>query len=437
MLDVLVLGAGLAGLSAARDLRRAGADVVVLESRDRTGGRVLQTRLDDGRLVQLGGELIGAAHTSYRGLVDELGLTLRESYSAEPGETVWDMDDSVLVGDPAPWMSDADRADYDRVVALFVDLAKGVDPDDPWAHPDASALDAMSFHQWLRGVGACDAVVRMFELSKAGLAADSLRRTSLLGELRKQAIVGDGLSTYYDIDQWTRWTVAEGSATVAEQMTADLGERVRLSSVVTGIAVLPDRVDVTLVTGEVLCASYVVCAIPVAPLRQIAITGLSDERLRALSLIRNALTAKVVAAYETSFWRDLGLSGSAYGDGLLGSTWAQGPGVLSALIPPSQFAFHVAGAQAARERDALSALARMYGPGASAPVALFTREWSSEPFSLGYMAHYAPGDLTAIGPAHARPEGRFFVAGSDYWAAGYMEGAVRTGREAAAAILAR
>lgn len=437
MLDVVVLGAGLAGLSAARDLQRAGCTVTVLEARDRIGGRVLQTALDDGRVVQLGGELIGTAHTSYRTLVDELGLTLRESYSAEPGQTVWDIDDSVLVGDPAPWMSDEDHADYARVVGLFVDLAKGVDPDNPWAHPGAVALDTMSFHAWLRDVGARPAVVRMFELAKAGLAADTLKRTSLLAELRKAAVVGDGLSSYYDVDQWTRFTVAEGSATVAQRMADELHQNIRLSSIVTEIAVHPDRVDVTLNTGEVVSAAHVVCAIPVAPLRQIPISGLSAARLQALRRIRNSLTAKVVAVYDTSFWRELGLNGSSYSDGLVGSTWVQGPGVISALVAPSQYAFHIAGDQAARERDARETLARMYGPQGGQPQTLFTREWSNEPFTQGYMAHYAPGDLTAIGPTHAQPEGRFFVSGSDYWVAGYMEGAVRTGRAAARAILAR
>jgi flavin-dependent amine oxidoreductase/flavin-dependent oxidoreductase len=188
----------------------------------------------------------------------------------------------VMVGDPAPWMSDEDRADYERVVALFVDLAKGVDPDDPWAHPDAVVLDATPFDQWLRSVGARDAVVRMFELAKAGLAADSLRRTSLLAELRKAAVVGDGLSHYYDIDQWTRSTIAEGSATVSERMAADLGDHIRLSCAVTEIAVHPAHVEVTLATGEVVSAATVVCAIPVAPLRRIVISGLSAERLGAL-----------------------------------------------------------------------------------------------------------------------------------------------------------
>jgi monoamine oxidase len=361
---------------------------------------------------------------------------LRDSYVAEPGETVWDIDDSVLVGDPAPWMTDDDRADYDRVVALLVDLAKGVDPDNPWSHADAIALDAMSFHQWLRSVGGRDAVVRMFELAKAGLAADSLKRTSLLAELRKMASAGDELTSFYDVDQWTRSTVAEGSATVAARMAEELGEHVRLSSVVTEIAVHPERVDVLLASGEMVSAAHVVCAIPVAPLRRVKISGLSDERLQALRRIRNSLTAKVVAVYESSFWRDLGKNGSAYSDGLVGSTWIQGPGVISSLVAPAQLAFHLAGDQSARDRDALDALTRMYGAQAGEPTALFTREWSVEPFTLGYMAHYAPGDLTAIGPTHSQPEGRFFVAGSDYWVAGYMEGAVRTGRGAAKAILA-
>jgi monoamine oxidase len=437
MLDVVVLGAGLAGLAAARDLRRGGCEVTVLEARDRIGGRVLQTTLDDGRTVQLGGELVGSSHTAYRGLVEELGLTLRDGYVTETGETVWDIDDSVSVGDPAPWMTDEDHADYARVVGLFVDLAKGVDPDDPWSHPDAVRLDTTSFHQWLHSVGARAAVVRMFDLAKAGLAADNLKRTSLLAELRKATVVGDGLTNYYDIDQWTRSTVAEGSATVAQRMADELHGHIRMGSVVTEIAVHADRVEVRLSDGEVVTAGNVVCTIPVAPLRRITITGLSDERLTALRRIRNSLTAKVVAAYDTSFWRDLGQNGSAYSDGLVGSTWAQGPGVLSALVAPAQLAFHTAGDQSARDRDALAALARMYGPQAAQPIALFTREWSAEPFTLGYMAHYAPGDLTAIGPTHGQPEGRFFVAGSDYWVAGYMEGAVRTGRAVADAILAR
>jgi len=88
--DVAVLGAGLAGLAAARDLVRAGADVLVLEARDRVGGRVEQVSVDDGMPVQLGGELIGEAHTAYLRLVEELGLTLTSTYTSVEGATTYD-----------------------------------------------------------------------------------------------------------------------------------------------------------------------------------------------------------------------------------------------------------------------------------------------------------------------------------------------------------
>jgi monoamine oxidase len=98
--DVAVLGAGLAGLSAARDLARAGADVVVLEARDRVGGRVEAITLPDGRTVQMGGEVVGAAHHSYLELVAELGLTMQASYVADPGEMSWGLDDGPTPSGP-------------------------------------------------------------------------------------------------------------------------------------------------------------------------------------------------------------------------------------------------------------------------------------------------------------------------------------------------
>ena len=190
-------------------------------------------------------------------------------------------------------------------------------------------------------------------------------------------------------------------------MADELGDRIELSNAVTALHVEPHRVTVELRGGRTVAAANVVCAIPVAPLRQVAITGLSSERLESLHRIRNSLTAKVVAAYETSFWRGQGESGSAYGDGLLGSTWVQGPGLLSALVPPTQLSFHLAGDQSARDVDARTALSRMYGEAAAHPKALFTEEWSIKPYTLGYMAHYAPGDLSAIGPLHAAHEPPF------------------------------
>ena len=183
--DVVVIGAGLSGLAAARDLDRAGADVLVLEARPRVGGRVEQVTLEDGRLVQLGGEVIGNAHTAYQQLVAELGLTLEPSYVAEPGELTFVLHDGIHVGDSPSWFAPRDHASMRAVEAEFVRLAGTVDPDDPWAHPDAERLDRTSVHQWLVAIGATPNVRRALEAGQLGLSSGAYERTSLLALLRK------------------------------------------------------------------------------------------------------------------------------------------------------------------------------------------------------------------------------------------------------------
>lgn len=224
--DVLVLGAGLAGLSAARDLAAGGADALLLEARDRVGGRVEQATLADGRTVQLGGELVGVAHTSYVRLVEELGLHLRPSYQAEPGETTWGLHDGVHTGEHHPtWYDAADQKSLEDNEAELARLARGLDPDRPLDHPDAHALDALSLADWLRARGATRNVVRTYEIWQHSLAGGSAERISLLSHLRKHAAASpEGV---YDLERWESWTVTEGSATVALRMAEELGDRPR------------------------------------------------------------------------------------------------------------------------------------------------------------------------------------------------------------------
>jgi monoamine oxidase len=428
--DVAVLGAGLAGLSAARDLVRAGADVVVLEARDRIGGRVEAVTLPDGRTVQMGGEVVGATHHSYLELVAELGLTIEPSYVADPGEVSWGLDEGAFVGDAMPWMTDAERADLDRVEALFGQLAVGVDPADPWSHPDAERLDRLSLGAWLREVGALPAVVRRHALTCLSLSCDGPERTSVLSELRKHATLsGTG---FYDLAAWEGLRCAEGSAAVTLALAAELGDRIRLGTVVTRMAIDGAHgVVVGLLGGEEVRAEAVVCALPAGPLRTVAITGLTEERLASLHAQRQALAAKVVVAYEGSFWHDGGQSGLSESEWLFGSTWPQRDGVLSLLVPPERLSAFVAAPAAVRRGVILAGLEALYGKGARTPAAFLERSWGTDPFTMGYIASYAPGDLGRIGPLHGRHEPPFYVAGSDHWVAGYMEGAVRTGRAAA------
>lgn len=432
MSDVIVVGAGLAGLSCARDLEAGGAEVTVLEARDRVGGRVEQVELPDGRRVQLGGEVVGNAHTSYLGLVAELGLTLTSSYVAEPGEITRQVPESVDVGEWPSWCTDADRASYDDVEAALAKVLASIDPDDPWSCPDLTRLDRLSVGDWLREVGATPNVLRLFELVHLSLSDGSVERQSLFAYARK-TVVG-GTTGSYDVEQWENLRVAEGSATVALTMAAGLRD-VRLSTPVRSIRI-GRRSEVTTAAGETLTADAVVVAVPAGPARDIAISGVSDERLTSLHRQRHALAAKFVAAYDEPFWRARGQNALSESEGVLGSTWPQQRGVLSALVPPERYAAFAATDPETRTREALAQVAQMFGPEATAPIGTWTRLWGTDPWTQGYVTNWRPGDVEAVGRLHGTHEPPFYVCGSDQWVAGYMEGAVRTGRGAAAAALA-
>jgi len=228
--------------------------------------------------------------------------------------------------------------------------------------------------------------------------------------------------------------VAEGSAEVAVRLAAWLGERVRLQAEVAKV-----RVDggchVTLASGEELHAEAVVCALPAPVAARLELDGVDSERLRSLRSQRHALAAKVVAVYPRSVWADSGLNGLSEGEHVLASTWPQREGVLSALVPPERLAYLLALTDGDREEIVRGELERMYGPAAREPTAIHVRLWGTDPFTRGYVTHWWPGDVLRVGPRHGTHAPPFYVCGSDQWVAGYMEGAVRSGRSAAAAAL--
>ena len=113
--------------------------------------------------LSLGGEVIGNSHTAYQELVAELGLTLIPSYVAEPGELTYVLHEGTFVGDTPSWFSDTDHRSMEHVEHEFAALAATVDPNDPWSHPDAVALDALAVAQWLSTIGATPNVRRALE----------------------------------------------------------------------------------------------------------------------------------------------------------------------------------------------------------------------------------------------------------------------------------
>lgn len=160
--------------------------------------------------------------------------------------------------------------------------------------------------------------------------------------------------------------------------------------------------------------------------------------MESLHRQRHAPAAKLVAIFDRSVWLEAGASGVACGEGLVGSSWPQGPGLLSMLVGPERLGLLLgAPDDAAIARDAGRELAALFGEPAGRPHPLLVRCWGLDPWTRGYITQWRPGDVLAVGPLHGTHEPPFYVCGSDQWVAGYMEGAVRTGRAAAAAALGR
>lgn len=224
---------------------------------------------------------------AYTELVAELGLTLEPSYTALDLPYAWGAHEGISVGRIAPWMDAADADDLARLEVELSALSRGVDPDDPWSHPEAARLDSLSLGAWMRSAGVRPGVMRLAETMALSLSIDSIERTSLLAHLRKEAVAGS--HGFYDETRWEALRVAQGSASVALRMAEELGERVRLGCVVQAIDVAAGGCSVDLRGGERVSADAVVCALPVGPLRDLAVSGVSAERLDSLHRQRSAL----------------------------------------------------------------------------------------------------------------------------------------------------
>jgi monoamine oxidase len=448
--DVVVVGAGFAGLTAARLLAAAGRSVAVLEARDRVGGRTL-TEEHQGTWIDIGGQWIGPGQDRIAALVDELGHTTYPQPEAGD-DVILDGDGPRRVADVALGFGDDELVAYLTLVGELEAIAEAVPLDEPWAAPAAEEWDAQSLGAWVRSHDLPASVAGLFEVGVQAVFAASSDQFSLLHAAHYVHSAG-GWSKLTDSGggaQQDRITggmqpVAAGLAELLPAGTVRLDHRV--TTIVQdddGATVVAAQTPGTSGRQRFRCRRVVVAVPPTLSARIHHDPPLDAQRDQLVQHMPQGSVIKFHVLYDEPWWRAEGLSGLVLApDEAIGVTFdctppAGTPGLLTGFFEgPAAVA---AGQRSTTERQevVVDVLARALGPRARELTAYVDRDWSAEPFTRGcYGAHLPPGAWTMWGPALRRPSGLVHWAGTEtaeHWA-GYIDGAIDSGQRVAAEVL--
>jgi monoamine oxidase len=442
--EVCVIGAGFAGLAAARKLAVAGRDVIVLEARDRVGGRVWNREMSDGTVVSAGGTWLGKGQHRMFALCREAGMATYPQF--EDGEVLLDIDgEQYRYEGLVPSFGVLHMAALGLGLWRLNRLVKRLPIDAPWQAPGAQRLDALTLSEWVSNPANVPSR-KAQTLLLAGLSTFFCvdpAEVSLLGSM-VLAAGGGGFQYYADTKNTETHLIDGGSPELATRIAGALGDRVRLSSPVRTIQQRDGGADIA-ADGFKVKARRVVMAAPPAVAAKIDFDpALPPAQAHLLRRYLPGAVIKTIVSYDEPFWRAGGLTGETVVPAspvpvtIDQSPRSASPGVLTSFaIGPN--ALRLAGLSAGERREEwLNELSKRLGPRARTPSAYLETDWSAEPWSLGGMiGHLSPGVLTSYGPAIREPAGHVYWAASE-WATtmhGLMEGAVRSGERAAGAVL--
>ncbi len=445
--DVVIVGAGPSGLTTARELKKAGLSVAVLEARDRVGGRTWTDTID-GAMLEIGGQWVSPDQTALMGLLDELGLKMYSRY--RDGESVYLAPDGTrtrYTGASFP-VSETTAAEMDKLTAILDGLAAEIGPEEPWAHPKARELDTISFHHWLRQNSTDEEACNNIGLFIAGgMLTKPAHAFSALQAVLMAASAGS-FSNLTDEDFILDKRVIGGMQQVSLLIAAELGDDVVLNSPVRTInweaAGEGHRVTVESERATVN-ARFVIMAVPPNLYSRVSFNPPLPRRQHQMHQHQSlGLVIKVHAVYSTPFWREDGLSGTGFGaDALVQEVYdntnhGDARGTLVGFISDEKADAVFELSAEDRKKKVLESIASFLGDKALDAEVYYESDWGSEEWTRGaYASSYDLGGLHRYGKDQHANVGPIYWSSSDLAAEGYqhVDGAVRMGQATAARIV--
>ena len=446
--EVVIVGAGIAGLAAAWRLRQAGVPVRVFEAQNRVGGRMLSLRdhFADGQVVELGGELIDTDHVRIRALAAELGLELDDLLA---GETLHDT-----------WYFDGRRIGEREIIEAFVPVAAAIerdvaslgegDLDYRDANPAFRALDALSIAQWLDRNGVSGWLRKLLEVAyttEMGLEPGEQSALNLL------TFIGtddpDAFRIFGASDE--RFHVRGGNDLIPQRLGERLGDAIESGSVLESVRGDAGGYTLSFRRGAAsmpVQASQVILALPFTLLRKVELSlDLPEAKRRAIERLAYGSNAKLMIGFDRRVWCEHDANGASMSDLSYQTSWdtsRKQPGTAGILTNFTGGRHGVelgAGTPQQQAERAVADLEQLF-PGIAAArsgqrQARF--HWPSHPWTLGSYACFRPGDWSQLRGAMGESVGGLHFAGEHcaLETQGFMEGGCESGELAAAAVLAQ
>lgn len=458
--DVVVVGAGFAGLTAARLVAAAGHSVTVLEARDRVGGRAWNHDLGNGDVSERGGTFVGPTQDHISALASAVEVGTFPTYDTGNDLYVNNVDNPLGLIGPMQYSDSGPlgtappdptiAAEIVEVVQQLDQMSTQVPVDAPWSASSAASWDGQTLQSWIDANSVTPRFKALVSAATRPIFGAEPGELSLLFTLFYIAASGNEQTTgTFERNFDTRGGAQQsrfigGSQEIAIRVATALGDRVVLNSPVSQI--VQNKSDIVVHSSQLtVTAKRVIVAIPPTLTARIQYEpGLPYARDQLVQRYPQGTLTKVAAVYSSPFWRANGLTGQVLDTGgPVSASFDDSPpdgslGVLFGFVGGDNARSYNAMSPSARQSAVLNQYASWFGSPALSPLSYFDTVWSEEVWTRGCPVGIpSPGTLVAYGPQIRQPVGRVHWAGTEtstYWN-GYMDGAVRSGERTAQEVL--